>query len=704
MHKNLLHMVAVAILMAGCTAEWVIPEDYYVSCDDDTDCPDSADCMLTDDGTARVCVTQGRAECGNGVRDSGEECDDGDENTMEYGSAGRCNTTCDGFAPHCGDGVPDPIEVCDKGDANTDAYDAADSCNLTCSGLAPHCGDGIVNGGETCDSGAANSDAYGGVAVCNTTCSDFAPYCGDGFVDAQEDCDNGEDNTDIYGAPGRCNLTCDGDAPSCGDAALDSGEFCDDGAENTDGYGVEQRCNTSCTGYAPFCGDAQLDANEWCDQGEANSDEYGVAGRCNTACSSASPHCGDGILALDIELCDHGNNNTDGYSATQRCNVQCNGYAPYCGDGVRQDSELCDNPNSASGCTASCGKSSDVECGDGVTHIAFESCDEGNTERESCNYGEEACTICDENCQVEVIDGTYCGDGIVQQEPGGTWEACDGSVSCASLGLGTGIAQCNDSCNAYVLTECSNTDMAYVPSGPFLMGCNVWLDVSCDTDELPPREVMLNAFLIDRYEVTAGQYEQCVDAGACEFNGFSSNWHNTYQNNMDNHPVNQITWQEAVDYCTWKDKRLPTEAEWEKASRGTDGAIYPWGNAPRVDCTYAIIYEDAPIGGGGNGCGTNQTWPVGSTPAGVSPYGLHDTMGNVWEWVSDYYSASFYDTPPESGWVNPTGPDTGDTRVQKGSSFDFSYTMSRSSSRRGISVVNAARSFRVGFRCAQSVQ
>ena len=171
MHQSLTHILAIAIFTTACTAEWIIPEDYYVECESDADCPDTADCMLTDDGTARVCVTQGRAECGNGVQEAGETCDDGDDNTLEYGLAGRCNPSCDGYAPHCGDGIENGGESCDQGAANTDAYGTEGSCNLECSGLAPHCGDAIVNGGEVCDSGTDNNtDTYGGSNRCNTAC------------------------------------------------------------------------------------------------------------------------------------------------------------------------------------------------------------------------------------------------------------------------------------------------------------------------------------------------------------------------------------------------------------------------------------------------------------------------------------------------------------------------------------------------------
>ena len=145
----------------------------------------------------------------------------------------------------------------------------------------------------------------------------------------------------------------------------------------------------------------------------------------------------------------------------------------------------------------------------------------------------------------------------------------------------------------------------------------------------------LPAFYIDTYEVTAGDYKACVEAGGCSYNGGDGNDH-TYNNGKDNHPINLVNWGEADTYCKWKGKRLPTEVEWEKAARGTDGRTYPWGNQA-VTCSYAIWNQ---LGGANGGCGTGSTWEVGQKPSGVSPYGVHDMAGSITEWTGSWKSTS----------------------------------------------------------------
>ncbi len=169
--------------------------------------------------------------------------------------------------------------------------------------------------------------------------------------------------------------------------------------------------------------------------------------------------------------------------------------------------------------------------------------------------------------------------------------------------------------------------MVEIPAGAFMMGCNSSVDGDCYSDEYPYHQVTLSAFYIDIYEVTAGEYEECVNADGCSYNGTTSRIDRTYQNNKDDHPINYVNWFEAKTYCEWKNKRLPTEAEWEKAARGTDGRLYPWGNQA-ASCSYALMDD------GGDGCGTNLTAPVGSKPAGASIYGVMDMSGSVWELVS----------------------------------------------------------------------
>jgi eukaryotic-like serine/threonine-protein kinase len=184
------------------------------------------------------------------------------------------------------------------------------------------------------------------------------------------------------------------------------------------------------------------------------------------------------------------------------------------------------------------------------------------------------------------------------------------------------------------------------------MGCNEKVDRECSDDEKPGRQVSLDAYSIDKYEVTVAEYGQCVEAGKCSSAGLTgSRFCNWGQKKRTDHPINCVDWSQASAYCEWAGKRLPTEAEWEKAARGTDGRIYPWGN--QWDAAKANI-------------GSPGTVAVGSYPAGVSPYEVHDMAGNVWEWVQDWYDGTYY----RGGSVrNPQGPSSGKERVVRGGSW-----------------------------------
>lgn len=181
--------------------------------------------------------------------------------------------------------------------------------------------------------------------------------------------------------------------------------------------------------------------------------------------------------------------------------------------------------------------------------------------------------------------------------------------------------------------------MVFVPAGEFLLGC-VAGDGDCEDDEpKPARVVRLPGFFIDETEVTVDAYSACVRDVVCERPRSSVNWGRPRRGD---HPIDGVSYADAETYCAWKNKRLPTEVEWEKAARGKTKNIYPWGNEPPT-CARAVLDDGrttASSGASTAGCGRNGTWPVGSKPDGRSPSRALDLAGNVWEWTATWYDAA----------------------------------------------------------------
>lgn len=171
-------------------------------------------------------------------------------------------------------------------------------------------------------------------------------------------------------------------------------------------------------------------------------------------------------------------------------------------------------------------------------------------------------------------------------------------------------------------------DMVAIAAGEFIAGCHPSIESDCFADEKPGGPRRLQAFAIDRTEVTVEAYRDCVEAGECRPSASEAGC-NASQAGRDRHPINCVDWDQAVAYCAWREARLPNEWEWERAARGPDGLLNPWGNEP-ADCTRAVIDE-----GSGNACGKGDTtFEVGSRPAGASAEGALDLIGNVWEWTA----------------------------------------------------------------------
>lgn len=220
-----------------------------------------------------------------------------------------------------------------------------------------------------------------------------------------------------------------------------------------------------------------------------------------------------------------------------------------------------------------------------------------------------------------------------------------------------------------------------IPAGNFIMGSTAldsatWISAGV-ADEMPQRTVYLDAFSISKYPVTNYQYQAFIDGGgysdSSHWSAAGWNWRvsnnitaplywDSGQNNSGprypNYPVVGVSWYEADAFCRWVGGRLPTEAEWEKAARGTNGRPYPWGNLwSGANCnSYDNMYPDT----------FAQSSPVYYFPSGVSPYGGYDMVGNVWEWVNDWYQNDYYTSAPDS---NPPGPASGTYRVVRGGSW-----------------------------------
>lgn len=226
-------------------------------------------------------------------------------------------------------------------------------------------------------------------------------------------------------------------------------------------------------------------------------------------------------------------------------------------------------------------------------------------------------------------------------------------------------------------------DQVFVPAGSFMMGSE-----SVEPNERPVHEVTLDAFWIDRTEVTNEQFSQCFEEGSCRFpaavSSFSrSNYFGDAQ--YSNFPVVNVAWEDAVDFCEWSSGRLPSEAEWEYAARGPQSLTYPWGNEPS-SCGLVNYGTDC----------VGDTAEVGSYLAGASWVGALDMAGNVWEWVNDWYDSGYYSRTQDT---NPQGPQSGESKVLRGGGWDRVGLTQRSAFR--LDYEPDFRYYSVGFRCVQ---
>ena len=249
--------------------------------------------------------------------------------------------------------------------------------------------------------------------------------------------------------------------------------------------------------------------------------------------------------------------------------------------------------------------------------------------------------------------------------------------------------------------ELSLPDMVCIPGGPTIRG----------RDEGPPNTrpaatVWVQTYYLDRYEVTVAEYEACAKAGDCPRSG-------PRYTDFDHPrmPIQGVSWHDAVRYCEVQGKQLPSEAQWEKAARGPEGELWPWGDEPAT-CERAII-KDAR----GRSCGlkkaiskpeTGRPWDVGSRPPG--PHGLYDMIGNSWEWVADWYTRSYEDCGEACLGIDPRGPCDGADecpgyrhKIVRGGSWYWDESRATAAYRRAH--VPSNRPFHhFGFRCAATLE
>ena len=269
-------------------------------------------------------------------------------------------------------------------------------------------------------------------------------------------------------------------------------------------------------------------------------------------------------------------------------------------------------------------------------------------------------------------------------------------------------------------TRVSETDgmtLVFVPDGDFTMGS----DSSSFANERPVHTVSLDSYWIDQTEVTNAMFGVFVDQTGYQTDAERTGSSNVFSPDTGNetiqgadwrhplgpdssvsdlgeHPVVHVSWNDAQAYCEWAGRRLPTEAEWEKAARGTDGWTFPWGNDfDGIRLNSADVNLGGVLGNSSFDDGFQFTSPVGTYPSGASPYGALDMAGNVWEWVNDWVDEAYYQDSPSA---NPSGPASGEYRIVRGGSWHEPEEGLRAAYRGWAGPADT--DITLGFRCALS--
>ena len=555
-------------------------------------------------------------------------------------------------------------------DATVDALEPADASDTIAVPDVPAAADADTQDGDP----PPDADAQG-------------ESCGDGVCSAAETCascevDCGCDETELC-IEGAC---C---APNC------AGRECgDDGCGGSCGVCP---AGSACAGgqCAPGCGDGACSGLETCGScpGDCPCDADTVCHQ--DAC--CAPDCAGKVC---------GGDGCGGTCGACPAGTSCDQgtCAPGCGDGLCAGAETCET------CPSDCA------CPGGSVCFAGECC------TPSCGGKQCGKDTCGGSCGA-CPAGQTCGEGQCVAVCGdGT---CDATETCTGCPADCGACggTCEQDCGPYAPCDASLatcvTKTVKIPAGSFYMGCKATVDPACQPDETPYHLVSVSTFGVDMTEVTNGQFAAFLNAtasnGKDNLCSFESAGHPCLITSTEAQiptlsdgtwapptgaadlPVTGVTWYGATSFCAWTGRRLCREAEWEKAARGgcelyadceSDSPIYPWGNGD-ANCMLAVMAADGP------GCVTGGPRDVASLPAS-SGYGVHDMAGNVWEWVADWYSPTWYETSPGA---DPVGPASAKARARRGGGYADVAESLRVSKRAFAEPFKADAG--TGFRCCE---
>ncbi|MCB9730194.1 MAG: SUMF1/EgtB/PvdO family nonheme iron enzyme [Deltaproteobacteria bacterium] len=639
-------------------------------CQDNEECEDGDACTVnTCDGQEHQCnppepvTLQGTGTCCNTAAD----CNDDDVTTLDLCSEENV-CTHDPDPDYC---VSELAPCDDENDCTIDSCDVASERCVHDPNPACCIDDSECNDDNLCTTDSCTLETGECVNAAIPECCNSAADCDDDDGCTVDTC--GADNICVHeGTPLCCNT--DADCPPAKYCNLD------------DCVGHSGVCMSAvgglqdCCATAADCDDSKPYTNDVCDP---------TAKTCSNPknpdwCLSNSD-CTDGIVCTD-DICDPSTG-----ICTSTVNPACCDSDDDCApDGIACTDEICDV------LTGQCSSEPVLDCCEdlGINPL----CDDGDP----CTT--DVCDL-DHVCRPQEAPGCCQFDWECADELECTTDSCVIPIpgqpgSCQNVQETPGCC-CPDGFECQPDGSCQNDLEVALPGGTAWVGCNPAIDDECAPNESPYHQIILKAYAIDKTEVTAAAYKECVTEGTCTRPQETSTFYATYDDPAkQDHPVNYVTWEQARNYCEeWRGGRLCFEGEWERAARGgcdlytgdcqNETPKYPWGNDP-VSCTYVeMLGLD-----GGFGCGTDQTKAVGSKPAGDSPYGIKDMVGSVQEWIWDYYSTYNAGTT-----AFPKGPIVGTQRMWKGGAFTQEAKLQRPSSR--FVYTNPTINHAFGIRCCR---